>query len=45
MHRAAADDDEGGGGGRSVGAKVAHAHVIGNVVKGGCQRCGLAEGA
>ena len=25
--------------GRSVGAKMAHAHIIRNVVKGGCQHC------
>ncbi|GAB7365841.1 hypothetical protein MBLNU230_g7173t1 [Neophaeotheca triangularis] len=34
-----------GGGRPSVGAKVAHAHVIGNVVKGGCVACGVVEGA
>ncbi|KAK6443607.1 Vacuolar protein sorting-associated protein 41 [Oleoguttula sp. CCFEE 5521] len=32
-------------GGRSVGAKVAHAHVIGNVVQGGCRRCFVPAGA
>jgi hypothetical protein len=31
--------------GRSVGAKVAHAHVIGNVVEGGCRACYIPEGA
>ncbi|KAK3718742.1 Vacuolar protein sorting-associated protein 41 [Vermiconidia calcicola] len=31
--------------GRSVGAKVAHAHVIKNVVKGGCRHCLIPEGA
>ncbi|KAK3679105.1 Vacuolar protein sorting-associated protein 41, partial [Vermiconidia calcicola] len=31
--------------GRSVGAKVAHAHVIRNVVKGGCRHCLIPEGA
>ncbi|KAK5135146.1 hypothetical protein LTR08_005532 [Meristemomyces frigidus] len=30
---------------RSVGAKVAHAHVIKNVVKGGCRYCVVPEGA
>ncbi|SMY28809.1 unnamed protein product [Zymoseptoria tritici ST99CH_1A5] len=42
-----ADDDGNavGYGGRSVGAKVAHAHVVGRVVKGGCQRCGVVDGA
>ncbi|KXT10562.1 hypothetical protein AC579_1804 [Pseudocercospora musae] len=33
MHRAADEGEEGGYSGRSVGAKVAHAHIIGNVVK------------
>jgi hypothetical protein len=47
MHRAAEDHEaeNEGYGGRSVGGKVAHAHLIGNVVKGGCQRCGIVEGA
>ncbi|EME77971.1 uncharacterized protein MYCFIDRAFT_33959 [Pseudocercospora fijiensis CIRAD86] len=45
MHRAADEGEEGGYSGRSVGAKVAHAHIIGNVVKGGCQRCMIPEGA
>lgn len=45
MHRAAEEGENSGGyGGRSVGAKVAHAHIIGNVVKGGCQRCVVPEG-
>ncbi|KAF2774100.1 hypothetical protein EJ03DRAFT_370911 [Teratosphaeria nubilosa] len=49
------DDDDGGGGGgggggsgevtRTVGAKVAHAHVIRNVVEGGCRVCVVPEGA
>ena len=30
---------------RSVGAKVAHAHIIKNVVSGGCQHCIIPEGA
>ena len=35
---------EGFGGVRSVGAKVAHAHVVGSLVKAGCQVCqGRAE--
>lgn len=34
-----------GYGGRSVGAKVAHAHVIGKVVREGCRRCGVVDGA
>lgn len=29
--------------GRSVGGKVAHAHVINNVVRGGCRCCTVAE--
>ncbi|KAI5361502.1 Putative vacuolar protein sorting-associated protein Vps41/Vps8 [Septoria linicola] len=45
MHQAAEEGEDGGYGGRSVGAKVAHAHIIGNVVKGGCQRCVVPEGA
>ena len=45
MHRAAEEGEDAGYGGRSVGAKVAHAHIIGNVVKGGCQRCVVPEGA
>ena len=32
-------DEEGGDSGRSVGAKVAHAHIIKNVLRGGCQYC------
>lgn len=39
MASAAAEDEADGYGGRSVGGKVAHAHVIGNVVKGGCMVC------
>jgi hypothetical protein len=39
------DGSVAGYGGRSVGAKVAHAHIVGRVVKGGCQRCGVVEGA
>ncbi|KAK4549200.1 hypothetical protein LTR36_007658 [Oleoguttula mirabilis] len=31
--------------GRSVGAKVAHAHVIKNVVQGGCRHCVIPDGA
>ena len=31
--------------GRSVGAKVAHAHIIRNVVQGGCQHCVKVEDA
>ncbi|KAI6904970.1 WD domain-containing protein, partial [Hortaea werneckii] len=31
--------------GRSVGAKVAHAHIIKNVVQGGCRHCFVPEGA
>jgi len=31
--------------GRSVGGKVAHAHIIKNVVRGGCQHCVVPEGA
>ncbi|GIZ38153.1 hypothetical protein CKM354_000157600 [Cercospora kikuchii] len=45
MHRAAEEGQDSGYSGRSVGAKVAHAHIIGNVVKGGCQRCVIPEGA
>lgn len=48
MERVAEENAEEGAvgfGGRSVGAKVAHAHVIGKVVKEGCRRCGVVEGA
>jgi vacuolar protein sorting-associated protein 41 len=31
--------------GRSVGAKVAHAQVIKNIVQGGCRHCVLPDGA
>ncbi|TKA22337.1 hypothetical protein B0A50_08156 [Salinomyces thailandicus] len=31
--------------GRSVGAKVAHAHIIKNVVQGGCRYCSIPDGA
>jgi len=31
--------------GRSVGGKVAHAHIIKNVVRGGCQCCVVPPGA
>ncbi|KAK4612570.1 Vacuolar protein sorting-associated protein 41 [Fulvia fulva] len=41
----AAEEDDGGYGGRSVGGKVAHAHIINSVVKGGCQHCIIPEGA
>ncbi|EME40045.1 hypothetical protein DOTSEDRAFT_74795 [Dothistroma septosporum NZE10] len=41
----AAKEDDGGYGGRSVGGKVAHAHIIKNVVRGGCQHCIIPEGA
>lgn len=47
-HHGAGEGSEGasvGLGRLSVGAKVAHAHVIGNVVKGGCVACGVVEGA
>ncbi|KAK5107428.1 hypothetical protein LTR62_001289 [Meristemomyces frigidus] len=37
--------EDSGIGGRSVGAKVAHAHVIKNVVKGGCRHCVISDGA
>ncbi|KAK4497025.1 hypothetical protein PRZ48_011474 [Zasmidium cellare] len=37
--------EEDGYGGRSVGGKVAHAHVIKNVVKGGCVVCEEVEGS
>lgn len=30
---------------RSVGAKVAHAHIIKNAIRGGCQTCVIPEGA
>lgn len=33
------DSADEGYSGRSVGAKVAHAHIIRNVVQGGCQHC------
>lgn len=36
---AAADGEREEYTGRSVGAKVAHAHIIRNVVRGGCRRC------
>ncbi|KAK3671428.1 Vacuolar protein sorting-associated protein 41 [Recurvomyces mirabilis] len=39
------DDREQSYGTRSVGAKVAHAHLINNVVKGGCQHCIIPDGA
>ncbi|KAK5173157.1 Vacuolar protein sorting-associated protein 41 [Saxophila tyrrhenica] len=38
-------DDEGAYTGRSVGGKVAHAHVIKNIVRGGCAHCSIPEGA
>jgi len=41
----AADSDEAAYTGRSVGAKVAHAHVIRNAVDGGCRYCVVPEGA
>ncbi|KAK3630822.1 Vacuolar protein sorting-associated protein 41 [Elasticomyces elasticus] len=37
--------DDSGYSGRSVGAKVAHAHVIKNAVQGGCQHCVVPDGA
>ena len=40
----AGNEDEGYGG-RSVGAKVAHAHIIKNVIRGGCRHCFVPEGA
>ncbi|CAK3968224.1 Vacuolar sorting-associated 41 [Lecanosticta acicola] len=41
------DDNDPGAGysGRSVGGKVAHAHMIQNIIKGGCQHCVVPEGA
>ena len=40
--RSSNDDDDGTGySGRSVGAKVAHAHIIRNVLRGGCPVCGV----
>jgi len=41
----AADSDEQVYTGRSVGAKVAHAHVIKNAVDGGCRHCVAPDGA
>ena len=38
------EDDEGYTG-RSVGGKVAHAHIIKNVIKGGCRCCVIPDGA
>ena len=38
-------DDDPGYTGRSVGAKVAHAHIIKNVLRGGCRSCVIPEGA
>lgn len=38
-------DEDAGYTGRSVGAKVAHAHIIKNVLKGGCPSCVVPEGA
>jgi vacuolar protein sorting-associated protein 41 len=36
-----ASEDEGGAySSRSVGAKVAHAHIIGNAIRGRCPVCG-----
>ena len=37
--------DDAGYSGRSVGAKVAHAHIIKNVFRGGCQHCTIAQGS
>jgi hypothetical protein len=42
---AAADSDEPAYTGRSVGGKVAHAHVVRNVVQGGCRCCVVPDGA
>ncbi|EMD00323.1 hypothetical protein BAUCODRAFT_21937 [Baudoinia panamericana UAMH 10762] len=39
------DDEPNEYSGRSVGAKVAHAHIIKNAVQGGCQHCMVPEGA
>lgn len=39
------DSDEQAYTGRSVGAKVAHAHVVRNVVEGGCRCCVVPDGA
>lgn len=39
----AADADDTGYTGRSVGAKVAHAHIIRNAIKGGCPVCGKVD--
>lgn len=42
---AASDADDTGYTGRSVGGKVAHAHVVRNVVEGGCRCCVVPDGA
>lgn len=42
---AANDSDEPAYTGRSVGGKVAHAHVVRNVVQGGCRCCVVPDGA
>jgi hypothetical protein len=42
---AAEDSDEPAYTGRSVGGKVAHAHVVRNVVQGGCRCCVVPDGA
>ncbi|KAM0710031.1 hypothetical protein Q7P35_002393 [Cladosporium inversicolor] len=41
----AEDSDEPAYTGRSVGGKVAHAHVVRNVVQGGCRCCVVPDGA
>ena len=43
LRRDGREQDEGYGGTRSVGSKVAHAHIIRQVVREGCVRCGKSD--
>ncbi|KAK5125176.1 hypothetical protein LTR85_000852 [Meristemomyces frigidus] len=45
LGRGSEDDDPASYTGRSVGAKVAHAHIIKNIVQGGCRHCIIPDGA